>query len=211
MNTSSAPDLTALAKECTDAWNAHECDPDNPIILERYERARYKYDEASDTTGTTAPPLPTLTIVDGPDWHSGNDGDTDAPGWNHEHHAYRVTLTGHDGMTMSRIPWRQGVGITDDPEAHDVLGCLLSDAQGIEACTGFPDWAESYGLNPDSIRDRDTYCLASEQTDGLAYLLTRPVMVALMDDEDSTYGDAEHFAAAWARVDWEAVAARAAR
>lgn len=138
---------------------------------------------------TATPPIPTLEILDGPrllDEHDGRE-------WLYR--AYRVRLT-HDGRSIE-VPWRQGMGINTDPEAHDVIGALLMDAQGIEACTGFADWAESYGLNPDSITDRDTYTQAGEQTDALARLLTRRVMVALMDDENATYGAAPRFGMAW--------------
>jgi hypothetical protein len=134
------------------------------------------------------PPIPTLAILEYHvrDEHHGRE-------W--PHRAYRVRLT-HDGRSIE-VPWRQGMGINTDPEAHDVIGALLMDAQGIGACTGFPDWAESYGLNPDSITDRNTYTQAREQTDALARLLTRRVMVALMDDENATYGAAPRFALAW--------------
>lgn len=135
------------------------------------------------------PPIPSLEIIEGPhlrDDHSGRE-------WMHRE--YRVRLT-HDGRTME-VPWRQGMGINTDPEAHDVIGALLMDAQGIESSTGFTDWAESYGLNPDSITDRDTYTQAREQTDALSDLLTRRVMVALMDDDDATYGAAPRFQLAW--------------
>ena len=140
-------------------------------------------------TTETIPPIPALEIVEGPHLRSDDSGRE----W--PHHAYRVRLT-HDGRAIE-VPWRQGMGISTDPEAHDVIGALLMDAQGIESSTGFADWAETYGLNPDSITDRDTYTRACEQTDALSDLLTRRVMVALMDDDDATYGAAPRFQRAW--------------
>ena len=95
-------------------------------------------------------------------------------------------------------PWRQGMAHTGDPEPHAVIGSLLMTAQGIESCTGFTDWAENYGYDPDSISARADYDDCRQQRDALADLLTRRVMDALMDDERATYGDAEGFALAWA-------------
>lgn len=142
------------------------------------------------STTITAYPLPTFEIVDGPHWR---DRDMDGRQW--EHRAYRVRLT-YDGRSIE-VPWKQGTGITSDPEAHDVLGALIMDAQSIEASTGFPDWAEQYGYSPDSIAARDLYYRCREQSDALAVLLTRRLMVALMDDENATYGAAPRFALAW--------------
>ena len=144
-----------------------------------------------NAAATTAPPVPTLDIIEGPEWRDHNASEDGA--WSH--YAYRVRLT-HDGRTME-TPWRQGTGTTHDPEAHDVIGALLMDAQGIEACTGFPDWAEGYGYDADSIKARDLYDLCREQTDALSTLLGRRLMVALMDDEDATYGAASRFTDAW--------------
>lgn len=138
----------------------------------------------------TAPALPVLDIIEGPTLR---DRATDGREW--PHRAYRVRLT-HNGRSMD-VPWRQGMGIASDPEAHDVIGCLLMDAQGVESSTGFPDWAEQYGYDPDSITARDLYQQACQQSDALAAMLTRRVMVALMDDENATYGAAPRFALAW--------------
>ena len=142
------------------------------------------------STASTAP-IPTLEIIEGPEWRVSEVSGSSA--W--PHYAYTVRLT-HDGRTMEK-PWRQGTSITHDPEAHDVIGALLMEAQGIEACTGFPDWAEGYGYNADSIKARDLYDLCREQTDALETLLGRPLMVALMEDEDATYGAAPRFILAW--------------
>lgn len=138
---------------------------------------------------TTAYPLPVLEIVDGPHWQ---DRDTEGRTW--EHRAYRVRLT-YDGRSIE-VPWRQGTGITSDPETHDVIGSLLMEAQGIESSTGFPDWCEQYGYDPDESA-RALYDQCCQQSDALADLLTRRLMVALMDDENATYGAAPRFALAW--------------
>ena len=133
---------------------------------------------------------PKITIVDGPHYKRGDDG------W--EHHAYKLRLT-HQGRQMT-VPWKQGIGITNDPDIGSVMSALISDASSVEYSTGFADWAESLGFNPDSIKDREVYQQAEAQTDKLSELLGRQLMVALMDDEDSTYGDDAHFLAAWTRA-----------
>ena len=138
----------------------------------------------------TTTPIPTLDIIEGPEWR---DDDDDGRAW--PHYAYRVQIT-HDGRTME-TPWRQGTGITHDPEAHDVIGSLLMDAQGIEGCTGFPDWAENYGYDTDSIKARGIYDLCREHYAALETLMGRRLMVALMNDDDATYGAATRFADAW--------------
>ena len=142
------------------------------------------------STASTAP-IPTLEIIEGPEWKN---NDHEAL-WHSPHHAYTLKLT-HDGRTME-TPWRQGTGIQHDPETHDVIGSLLMEAQGIEASTGFADWATNYGYDTDSIKARDMYDLCREQTDALETLLGRRIMVALMDDEDATYGAAPRFILAW--------------
>ncbi len=127
---------------------------------------------------------------------------TDADGW--EHYAYTVTLA-YDGRTLAGVPWMHGTGIQGPPEAHDVIGSLLMEAAGVENCSGFHDWAQEYGYDyeddPEAeARYRATFEQVKQHTDGLSELLTRPLMVALMDDEDSTYGSAERFSAAWTRA-----------
>lgn len=147
----------------------------------------------SDTS--TTPPIPALAIIEGPEYFDAR-AEGCAEGWPFPHHAYRVRLT-HEGRSME-TPWRQGMGHTTDPEAHAVIGSLLMTAQGLESCTGFADWAEEYGYNPDSISARSDYDECRRQADALSDMLTRRVMVALMENEDATYGGAPEFARAWA-------------
>lgn len=71
---------------------------------------------------------------------------------------------------VMETPWSQGLGITDDPSIGGVMSCLISDAAG------------------------------KFQTHELERVIGRRILVALMDDEDSTYGSDERFLAAWERV-----------
>lgn len=73
----------------------------------------------------------TLSIIDGPNYRRDEDG------W--EHNAYTVELR-FQGRKM-RSPWRQGLGITEDPSAESVLESLFLDASGYDNAADFEDWA----------------------------------------------------------------------
>jgi len=146
---------------------------------------------------TTTPPIPALDVIEGPEYFDAR-AEGCAHAWPFPHHFYRVRLT-HEGRTLE-TEWRQGTAHTSDPEAHAVIGCLLSDALGFAGCLGFSDWCADYGYSDDSIAARDDYEKVRQQTDALRDLLTAPVFDALMDDDEATYGDAAYFARAWARA-----------
>lgn len=88
-----------------------------------------------------------VEIVDGPDCQR------DADGW--EHYAYTLRLH-YRGRSML-TPWRQGLGITEDPSADDVLESLALDASGLDGADGFEDWAAEYGCDPDSRKAERIY------------------------------------------------------
>lgn len=86
----------------------------------------------------------TLTIADGP--HDTTDDD----GWEHWAYVVQLAYVDNDGRDRiwSDIAWRQGTGITDDPDAATVLDSLRSDAQlGRES---FEDFCGELGLDSDS-------------------------------------------------------------
>lgn len=103
----------------------------------------------------------TLEIIDGADLKR------DADGW--EHYAYTVEL--RRGSETMRVPWRQGIGITDDPTAVDVLQSLLMDAATVENARSFEDWAGDLGYDPDSRKAERIYRACEEQTANLRILL----------------------------------------
>ena len=100
---------------------------------------------------------PVLDIIEGPDYRR------DDEGW--QHHAYVVRLTWGD-QTMD-VPWRQGLGITDDPTAEAVLEALASDAATLDNAQTFEDWAEELGYDTDSRKAEAIYNQVVEQTDKL--------------------------------------------
>ena len=68
----------------------------------------------------------------------------DDDGW--EHNAYSVTLR-MDGRQIT-TPFRQGMGIREQPVAFDVLESLLLDASSSE--DDFSEFCASFGLDDDS-------------------------------------------------------------
>lgn len=116
----------------------------------------------------------TLRIVEGPEWSRDEDG------W--EHNAYKVELR-YEGRRMS-VPWRQGVGITDDPEAERVLEALLMDASTIENAAGFEDWAEELGFDVDSRKAERIFKQAEKQTERFERLLGVELYRAALDGDD---------------------------
>ena len=120
----------------------------------------------------------------------------DADGW--EHYRYEVKLR-FDGRSLTCKTWKQG-GITDDPEPHAVIGSMLQDTAGYENSSGYHDWCDEYGYDSDSISNRETYEQVKDQAERLERFLGRSLMVALMEDEDATYGSAERFDAAMRRA-----------
>lgn len=78
-----------------------------------------------------------------------------APGdaWQATAHGYRVTFT-YDRRTMSTDYW-MGSALTDDPEAHEVMACLVGDAQlGRES---FHDFCADLGYDEDSRKAEATW------------------------------------------------------
>ena len=106
-----------------------------------------------------------LEVTDGPNL------ERDESGW--EHHAYTVTLTyadrGDEGTPTGflTVPWRQGLGITDDPDAVSVLDALASDAATVENARSFEEWADELGYDPDSRKAERIYRQVEEQAAAL--------------------------------------------
>lgn len=77
--------------------------------------------------------------------------------------AYKVTLQ-YKRRKLS-VPFYQGKAICKEPQAHDVIYCLISDAQSIECADSFEDWASSLGYDTDSRKAEKTYkaCVKNQQ------------------------------------------------
>jgi hypothetical protein len=103
----------------------------------------------------------------------------DEDGW--EHYAYTVRL--NRGDESMRVPWRQGLGLTDPPTAADVLESLLSDAAG--AGGDFDDWCADYGYDTDSRKAYATWEAVKAHTAELADLLGEDFETAVYPQDES--------------------------
>ena len=69
------------------------------------------------------------------------------------------------------VPYFTGSAITREPDAADVLDCLLSDASGYDAARGFEDWCADYGYDTDSRSAEHTYQQIERQSKKLRVFL----------------------------------------
>lgn len=69
---------------------------------------------------------------------------TDAKGW--RHFAYIVRLRNSANGAEIVTPWKQGTGVTEAPNAADVLASLLMDSAGYLNSRDIDDWASDYGI-----------------------------------------------------------------
>jgi hypothetical protein len=75
---------------------------------------------------------------------------------------YRVTLRRRTPRRSMTVPFSCGSGWTREPDAADVLDCLLSDASSADQ--SFEDWCGDYGYDTDSRRHERTYKAVVRQT-----------------------------------------------
>lgn len=69
-----------------------------------------------------------------------------------------------------------GIGLRNgdelvEPTIEDVFECLALEASGTTSISSFEEWAEEFGYNPDSIRDKRVYDVCVEQTNKLKNFL----------------------------------------
>jgi hypothetical protein len=114
----------------------------------------------------------TLEIIEGPD------PTRDESGWEHYAYVLRLKRNGHTLTT----PWKQGVGITSDPNPEDVLECLVNEAQTLEYSTGFEGWALELGFDADSRAAEKVYRQVVAQTRKLRRFLGRDFDAILEGD-----------------------------
>jgi hypothetical protein len=78
---------------------------------------------------------------------------------------WRITLRRSNPRRSLTLTFSMGSGHNGaEPETADVLECLASDAAGFENATGFEDWAEEYGYDPDSRSAERTYRAVERET-----------------------------------------------
>lgn len=80
--------------------------------------------------------------------------------------SYGVTLTRPYGASMYVLRVDFHVGTAHGaPDAEDVINCLVQDALSLENSTGFEDWAENLGYDPDSRKAEKIYKAVEEQSE----------------------------------------------
>jgi hypothetical protein len=82
---------------------------------------------------------------------------------------YRVTIKAR-GKQLSCF-FSMGAAHCREPEASEVLDCLLSDASSVDNCSSFEDWAAALGMDTDSRKAERTYRVTEQQTDKLKSFL----------------------------------------
>lgn len=83
---------------------------------------------------------------------------------------WRVTLR-HVGRSMT-LTFSMGSGHNGaEPQAAEVLGCLLSDYTGFCNCADFAEWAREYGYDVDSRKAERIYKNVRRQSVKLANFL----------------------------------------
>ena len=100
------------------------------------------------------------------EWVSENPNMGDMPrGSNH----FEVTLTRDNDQEMACY-FSMGPALCREPEAVEVLDCLISDSRGV-LNEGFEDWADNYGYDSDSRKAEKTYLVCREQAEKLEVFL----------------------------------------
>jgi len=87
--------------------------------------------------------------------------------WQRQAHPYRVRLR-YQGRQMS-LDFFMGQAHTDEPDAAEVLSCLLSDASACDQ--SFEEWASELGYETDSRKAERVYNMCVKQGEKLKLLL----------------------------------------
>lgn len=77
----------------------------------------------------------------------------------------------HKGSDTLEVPFSMGPAHTEPPDFEDLLGCLASDAAGIENNDSFEQWAGDYGYDTDSRKAEEIYNTCQEQAENLKSFL----------------------------------------
>ena len=73
------------------------------------------------------------------------------------------TVTLKMGRRRMTVPFFTGAMVTSEPTSHDVLNCLVSDADGYDNARSFEDWCDTYGYDTDSRKAEATFKQVEQQ------------------------------------------------
>lgn len=107
------------------------------------------------------------------------DQNPNVPEWGEDGHHWRVTL--RFGRCRFTGFFSMGRALTDPPKSHDVLDCLINDANGLES--SFEEWCNDYGYDTDSRRAERVYQTTLKQTEKLKKFLGEDLYQKLLDAE----------------------------
>ncbi|MGH8897010.1 MAG: hypothetical protein ACRDZ4_08325 [Egibacteraceae bacterium] len=94
---------------------------------------------------------------------------------------WKVTL--RRGQKSMTLPYTKGFGHNGaPPTAIEVLGCLASDARGVDNAGGFEAWARELGFDPDSRDAERTYKACEQQAKRLKALLGADLYERLLEE-----------------------------
>lgn len=96
---------------------------------------------------------------------------------------WKVTLRRSNPRRQMTVLFSTGLGISGQPDADDVLNCIISDAAGIENAQGFEDWASEYGYDEDSRKAERIYKACQREARKLSQFLGDEYDDALWDTE----------------------------
>jgi hypothetical protein len=99
------------------------------------------------------------------------------PDWKDAYHYKTVLRRGNKQLT---IYFSTGYGWSSEPEAQDVLSCLVSDSYGLDQ--PFEDWASDLGYDPDSRKAEKIFNTCKKQTEKLKRFLGEKLFEEIRND-----------------------------
>ena len=101
--------------------------------------------------------------------------------WSRNANHWRVVLK--MGRRQLTVPFSTGSALSE-PDAADVLDCLASDAGSIEYVSGFEEWANELGFDPDSRKAERTFEVSRRQSLALKRFLGDELYETLLNDTE---------------------------
>lgn len=105
----------------------------------------------------------------------------DADQWSRDANHWRVVLK--MGRRQLTVPYSTGSAL-GEPDAADVLDTLASDAGTIEYVSGFEEWANELGFDPDSRKAERTFQVSRKQSLALKQFLGDELYGDLLNDTE---------------------------
>lgn len=95
-----------------------------------------------------------------------------------------VTLSSKKTLQTMVLHFTQGAAHKGHPKLKDILSCCQSDANSVEGCGSFEDWAQDMGYDPDSRQAEKIYNACVKEREDLQRVLGDQAFQMLMKVED---------------------------